>query len=105
MVMGNVYSIHFDEKEWDNPEAFLPERWIDQKTGEYIFQEHGFMAFSIGRHACIGESFAKLEIHMIITLVLQKYNLKPKPGFQVDLSPEISFDFQPRKQDIVLERW
>ena len=104
LVMSNVYSMHFDEKEWDDPHAFLPERWIDQNTGEYIFQENGFIAFSIGRRSCIGESFAKLELHMLITMILQRYTLKPRPGFQMDIEPRETATILPTNQVVMAER-
>ena len=72
MVITNAYSVHYNEEEWKDPECFLPERWIDEPTGEYVFQDKGFIPFSIGRRACVGESFAKLQLHMLVTLILQR---------------------------------
>ena len=86
MVMNVTWSAHFDEELWPDPEAFKPERWLDE-NGQYVFQQNGFLPFSVGRRSCIGESFAKLELHMLTTLLLQRYTLKPAPGRRIDLNP------------------
>ena len=75
-----------DEKNWPDPEAFLPERWLDE-NGQYVFQQHGFVPFSMGRRSCVGESFVKVELHMLTTMFLQKYTVSPTPGYTVSLKP------------------
>ena len=84
MLTENTWSIHMDPNNWKDPEAFLPERWLDE-NGQYVFRQNGFLPFGVGRRSCIGESFAKLELHMLTTMMLQRYTLEPLPGMQVTL--------------------
>lgn len=46
-VITNLYSAHFDEAYWRNPEAFFPERFLDNE-GKFVRRE-AFLPFSIGK--------------------------------------------------------
>ena len=103
MVMNNTWAVHHDERVWPDNEAFLPERWLDD-DGKYVFQQNGFLPFSVGRRSCVGESFAKLELHMLTTMLLQRYILKPAPGKRIDLNTIDGFVVRSPDQDIYVER-
>ena len=96
-LASNTWSIHLDERNWKDPEAFLPERWLDE-NGKYIFQQNGFVPFSMGRRSCIGESFVKIELHMLTTMFLQKYTVEPTPGYTVSLKTYPSAVVKPEEQ-------
>ena len=101
--MQNTWGIHHDARTWEDPDAFLPDRWLDDQ-GRYVFQQNGFVPFSVGRRSCIGESFAKLELHMLTTLLLQSYTLKPAPGRRIDLNTFPTVSVRAKDQDIYVER-
>ena len=42
ILAPNTWSMHLDEKNWPQPDAFLPERWLDE-NGKYVFNQSGFM--------------------------------------------------------------
>lgn len=48
MVITNLYSVHFDEKYWSNPDVFCPERFIDC-SGNFVKLD-AFLPFSVGRY-------------------------------------------------------
>ena len=103
VMLINMWSIHFDPKYWDTPEAFLPERWLNE-NGQFISPSKGFILFSLGRRSCIGEAFAKLEIHMLTTMLLQRYTLEPMPGMQVSLEPRKGESVYAPNQQLVAKR-
>lgn len=47
MVITNLYSVHFDEKYWNDPGVFLPDRFLDS-NGNFVRRE-AFLPFSLGR--------------------------------------------------------
>lgn len=59
-VITNLYSVHFDEKYWKDPDIFYPERFLD--SSGYFTRKEAFIPFSLGK---------KTFIHMYIIL---KYN-------------------------------
>ncbi|GAB6027681.1 Cytochrome P450 2 sub R member 1 [Chamberlinius hualienensis] len=88
-VFQNIYAVHFDPNLWDNPQAFQPERFLsEEKT---IKRPPYLMPFSIGPRKCVGKPVVEMELPLIISCLLQKFNfsmptnqpipsLEPIPG-------------------------
>eukprot|EP00127_Corallochytrium_limacisporum_P006487 Clim_evm18s229 gene=Clim_evmTU18s229 len=59
-----------DPKHWEDPDEYLPDRWLADgfkpTPGTYI-------PFSAGPQGCIGERLAKLEVRVIVAKLLQSY--------------------------------
>lgn len=85
-VFINLWAFHYDEREWEEPTAFRPERFLD-KDGKFV---HGmnisFLPFGAGRRVCVGEAMAKLELFLFISHILYRYELKPASE---DAMPEL----------------
>lgn len=64
-----------------DPDRFSVERAEDKKN------PYSFVAFSAGRHACIGEKFAYLQIAVIWSVLLRRYNFDL---VNKDLKPDYS---------------
>jgi len=60
---------------WTNTEAYEPERFERKEDKAFI---NSYIAFSRGKHSCIGEKFAYLQIKTIWSLILRKYNVQLK---------------------------
>ncbi|CAH1954947.1 unnamed protein product [Acanthoscelides obtectus] len=74
IVLTNLHSIHMDEKLWEDPLEFRPERFLDEKN-EIIFDESCFMPFGIGKRRCLGETLGKTNIFLFFTAVLHNFTL------------------------------
>jgi len=75
IILGNTYAGHFDEKVWGDPQVFRPERFL--KEDGTFFRHEGFVAFSIGKRACIGETLARDELFLFITSIFQVFKVGP----------------------------
>ena len=79
-IFINHWAFHYDEREWEEPTAFKPERFLDG-DGNFI---HGlnisFLPFGAGRRVCVGEAMAKLELFLFISHLLYRYEIKAAPG-------------------------
>lgn len=50
------YSIHHDERYYDDPEDFKPERFLPENGGVKKYREQGkFMGFGDGPRICMGK--------------------------------------------------
>ncbi|KAI9295405.1 cytochrome P450 [Neoconidiobolus thromboides FSU 785] len=67
---------------WEEPNAFKPERWIDQ-NGK--FQSHkNFMPFLIGPRACLGRSLAWMELYLATASLAYSFNFKLKDDKELE---------------------
>ena len=59
-IFGNIYSIHNDERFWDSPEVFNPERFMPKTEGgpHATITSPAYMPFSTGVRRCTGDHFA-----------------------------------------------
>ncbi|XP_059840290.1 cytochrome P450 2J2-like [Hypanus sabinus] len=83
-VLTNLYSVLMDKSEWETPEEFNPEHFLD-KNGKFVRKE-AFVPFSRGKRNCMGEPLARMQLFLFFTSLLQKF----KFVFPVGVKP--SFD-------------
>eukprot|EP00794_Sanderia_malayensis_P011969 gene11969-13206_t len=79
-IVFNLWSIHRDERQWENPDDFRPERWLDEQGCMIPEREKSFMPFSAGRRVCLGEPLARTEVFLFLTRILCKYSIDKAPG-------------------------
>ncbi|XP_076038360.1 cytochrome P450 2L1-like [Oratosquilla oratoria] len=97
IVYPVCYYCHNDEKYWNKPSEFRPERFLDENNTIVIPRE-GFLPFGVGRRQCIGEPLATMELFIFLTTLLQKFTFSPGPE-GVNLKPmDIPFINYPRPQ-------
>ena len=65
-----------DPENFPDPEAFKPERFIDDKTGHFV-PNKAMAAFGIGKRECPGKSMAQIELFLFLTGLLQQFTFKP----------------------------
>ncbi|KAL6476341.1 hypothetical protein MHYP_G00148400 [Metynnis hypsauchen] len=95
-VFPLLASVLKDENEWESPNTFNPEHFLDEQ-GRFVKRE-AFMAFSAGRRVCLGESLARMELFLFFTSLLQHFRFTPPPGIsedQLDLTPSVGFILNP----------
>ncbi len=73
-LLFSIYEIHRHPDLWNNPEAFLPERFAE---GERQYSSQYF-PFGAGPRKCIGNNFAMFEIIMAVTQLVSAYKIQPE---------------------------
>ncbi|XP_056464489.1 vitamin D 25-hydroxylase [Gadus chalcogrammus] len=102
MVITNLYSVHFDEKYWNDPGVFSPQRFLDS-NGNFVRRE-AFLPFSLGRRQCLGEQLARMEMFLFFTTMLQRFHLQFPPGTVPNLTPKLGMTLQPMPYSICAVR-
>jgi cytochrome P450 len=81
-VIVYVYGAHHTSRYWTNPETFDPERF--SKANESTHPPFTYVPFGGGPRGCIGGNYAMLQILMILSTLLHKYDLELPPGQKIE---------------------
>jgi cytochrome P450 len=86
-VIVFIYGAHHSPEYWENPESFDPERFT--KANEKLHRPFTFLPFGAGPRGCIGGNYAMLQILMILSVLLRKYDLQLVPGQKIEARPMV----------------
>ncbi len=88
MLMFSTFNIHRDEKFYERPHEFLPDRWTE--AFEKSLPRGAYMPFGLGPKICIGEAFANMEALVTLAMITQKFTFELFPIDTV-ATPKFSF--------------
>lgn len=66
--------MHRDPEVWENPERFDPSRFEFEKAN--ALPPHAWKPFGNGQRSCIGRGFALQEATLMLTLILQNFDME-----------------------------
>jgi cytochrome P450 len=72
-VMASIYLTHRDDRYWDSPQHFRPERFAPDAARPPAFT---YVPFGGGPRSCIGATFAQIEAKVVLARILQQFDLK-----------------------------
>jgi cytochrome P450 len=82
------YVTHRHPAFWDNPEGFDPERFTPERSANR--HRMAYLPFAAGPRKCIGDSFAMMEMALVVAMIAQRFRLDLVPGQTVQPEPAIS---------------
>lgn len=103
MLITNLWAIHHDADEWEKPDEFNPERFLDSEGKFSAAGVRSYLPFSAGRRGCLGESLAKTELFLITSRLLHQFKVENPPGKPLpDLSGEVGVVLMPGHQEFCI---
>jgi cytochrome P450 len=86
-VVVFIHGVHHAPQYWENPESFDPERFT--KSNEKLHTPFTHLPFGAGPRGCIGGNYAMLQILMILSVLLRKYDFRLVPGQTIQARPMV----------------
>ena len=119
-IMANFWAIDNDPNLWENPNDFIPERFLsaDGKTfskPEYLIPfSYGLYLnrlctwsyllkiceYLLGKRSCPGEGLGIVEVFLYISSLLQKYDIKATDNTDHKLEYEFQFSITPKHNPV-----
>lgn len=94
IVFLNNFEMNTAANLWDEPTKFMPERFLKDgclKKPEY------FIPFSTGKRSCVGSKVVANIAFLVVTTLLQRYDISLAEGTPELPRGKISLDWNPFK--------
>ncbi|XP_061618607.1 cytochrome P450 27C1 [Phyllopteryx taeniolatus] len=72
------YSTSLDEENFSDALDFRPDRWIRKDSSDRV-DNFGSIPFGYGIRSCIGRRIAELEMHLVLTRLIQRFHIGTSP--------------------------
>lgn len=102
-IFLNVWAIQRDPSVWENPNEFVPERFLSGEGSQVQFSSgnnFGFIPFGSGRRICAGVPLAERIVIYILASFLHLFEWTLPPGEKLDLSDK--FGIVVKKRDTLI---
>jgi len=88
IVIISPYVLHRDARRFPEPDRFLPDRWTPEFKA--ALAPFAYVPFGGGPRRCIGESFAWMELVLVLSTIAQRWRLRVVPEHPVITQPVIT---------------
>jgi cytochrome P450 len=88
IVIISPYVLHRDPRRFSEPDRFQPERWTPEFKAS--LPPFAYVPFGGGPRRCIGESFAWMELVLVLCTIAQRWRLRVVPEHPVVPQPVIT---------------
>ncbi|XP_027173069.1 cytochrome P450 71A1-like [Coffea eugenioides] len=79
LVYVNAWGIARDPEYWENPDEFLPERFLNS-TIDLKGQDFHLTPFGAGRRGCLGYSMGLATVELVLANILHSFDWELPPG-------------------------
>lgn len=79
IVSCPIWSMHYDERCFRQPDSFIPERWLDRahpdSQADLLVDKRAYMPFLLGGMNCAGKYLAIMEIKVCLAKILKQFEI------------------------------
>jgi cytochrome P450 len=87
-VLMSQWVVHRDPRYFDDPERFFPGRWADGLAKR--LPRYAYFPFGGGPRVCIGNTFALMELPLVLATIAQRFRFALTPGLDVRPRPQLT---------------
>lgn len=73
-VIPLLHAVHMNPEDWEDPEAFRPERFLSEDHKTFVKPGH-FMPFGKGRRECLGDKLAERQFFLFFSSILHTMDI------------------------------
>jgi cytochrome P450 len=88
LFLFSPYVVQRDARFFAEPERFNPDRWTPEFKAS--LPPFAYFPFGGGPRRCIGESFAWMELVLVVATIAQRWTLRLVPGHPVETQPLVT---------------
>ncbi|EJD04922.1 cytochrome P450 [Fomitiporia mediterranea MF3/22] len=102
MIMPNVWRMMHDERNYDDPMTFNPDRFIESGKVASSILDPRMAVFGFGRRVCPGRHFAEADIWLTMASILTVFNILPaldEKGCEIIPAPEFTSGLNSRPME------
>jgi cytochrome P450 len=88
IFVQSQYLVHRDPRWWPEPDAFRPERWLDEAAAAER-PKMAYFPFGAGTRICVGEQFAWMEAVVCLAVLARQWHIEV-PGPDPALDPIVT---------------
>jgi cytochrome P450 len=97
-LIMSQWLLHRDERFYDRPLDFLPDRWTADLMRRH--EPFAWFPFGAGPRVCIGNTFALLEMVLVVATIASRWRLRLEPGQRIEPQPSVTLRPSPGVQII-----
>lgn len=71
----NPWVLQHDPNVYEDPETFLPERWLTADAEKLARMETSFISFGAGSRTCVGKNISLMEMQKVVPQLLRRYSI------------------------------
>jgi cytochrome P450 len=88
IVIMSQWIVHRDARHYADPSRFNPDRWMPELRAS--LPQFAYFPFGGGPRRCIGESFAWMELMLMVATLAQRWRFELVPGHAVVTQPLVT---------------
>ncbi|XP_047320833.1 cytochrome P450 76T24-like [Impatiens glandulifera] len=95
-ILVNIWEIGRDPKVWEDPHAFIPERFLKSEF-DFNGQDFRYFPFGSGRRSCPGMVLGDRMVHLLLTSLLLSFDWKLENGINpqdIDMNDKFGISMQ-----------
>ncbi|HEX8552641.1 MAG TPA: cytochrome P450 [Abditibacteriaceae bacterium] len=96
VVIVSQWLLHRDERFYDHPDQFRPDRWTDEMKKK--LPRYAYFPFGGGPRICIAANFASLESALLLATIARRFSFALPDGYDPHGSPQPSVTLRPARR-------
>ncbi len=88
VIIPALYAIHTSSESWHDPFRFDPDRWLSERDNAKERHRASYIPFATGARGCIGFNFALLEVKILLSELVYRYEFVREGLEAIEYDPE-----------------